>query len=52
MLWVKYLQRQHHQGDADEDDHQQLGRPDLWRDIPVAHRGEGDDAEVEGVEQR
>lgn len=51
-VWVQYLQWEHHQGHADEDDHQQLGRPDLRRDVPVAHGGESDDAEVEGVEQR
>lgn len=53
-LWIRlvHLQREHHQGNADEDDHQQLGGPDLGRDVPVAHRGEGNDAEIECVEQR
>lgn len=47
-----HLQREHHEGHADHDDHQQLGRPDLGGDVAVAHRGEGDDAEVEGREER
>lgn len=46
-----YLQWQHHQGNTNENDHQQLGGPDLGRDIAVANRGEGDDAEVKGVKQ-
>jgi len=48
---VHYLQWEHHQRHADEDDHQQLGGPDLRRDVAVAHGGEGDDAEIEGVKQ-
>lgn len=46
-----YLQWEHHQSNTDEDDHQQLGGPDLRRDVPIAHSGEGDDAEIEGVKQ-
>lgn len=46
-----HLQREHHEGHADHDGHQQLGRPDLGRHISVAHGGEGDDAEVEGRQQ-
>lgn len=46
-----YLQWQHHQGNTNENDHQQLGGPDLGRDVAVADRGEGDDAEVKGVKQ-
>lgn len=46
-----YLQWEHHQGYTDENDHQQLGGPDLGRDVPVAHSGEGDDAEIERVKQ-
>lgn len=45
------LQRQHDQGDADHDDDEELGRPDLWCHVSVAHRGKGDDAEVEGLEE-
>ena len=44
-----YLQWENHQGNADENDHQQLGRPDPWRDVPVAHSGEGHDAEIQRV---
>lgn len=46
-----HLQWEHHQGHADHDDHQQLGRPDLRRHVAVAHRGESDDAEVEGGQE-
>lgn len=46
-----HLQREHHEGHADHDGHQQLGRPDLGRHVSVAHGGEGDDAEVEGRQQ-
>lgn len=48
---LNYLQWEHHQGNADENDHQQLGGPDLRCDIPVAHSGKGDDAEIERIEQ-
>lgn len=51
LVELVYLQWKHHQGNTDENDHQQLGRPNLWRDVTVAHSGEGDDAEVEGVKQ-
>lgn len=46
-----HLQREHHQGHTDHDDHQQLRGPDLGGDIPIAHSRKGDDAEVEGREQ-
>lgn len=46
-----YLQGQHHQGHANHDDHQQLGGPYAGRYVSEAHCGEGDDAEVEGVEE-
>lgn len=46
-----HLQREHHQGHTDHDDHQQLRGPDLGGDIPVAHGRKGDNAEVEGREQ-
>lgn len=45
------LQGQHDQGDADHDDDEELGRPDLWCHVSVAHGGKGDDAEVEGLEE-
>lgn len=51
MPTLEYLQGQHHQGHADHDDHQQLRGPYARRDVPEAHRGEGDNAEVEGVEE-
>ncbi len=51
LLYSHYLQWEHHQGNTDENDHQQLGGPDLWGDIPIAHSGEGDDAEIERVKQ-
>lgn len=35
----------------DHDDHQELWGPDLRGDVTKAHRGEGDHAEVERVEQ-
>lgn len=47
-----HLQGQHHQSDAYHDDHQQLGGPNAGGDVPEADGGEGDDAEVEGVEER
>ncbi|TNN58678.1 hypothetical protein EYF80_031092 [Liparis tanakae] len=43
--------RQNHQSYADHDDHQQLGGPNARSDVSKAHGGEGDDAEVEGVEE-
>lgn len=46
-----HLQWEDHQRHADHDDHQQLGRPDLGCHVAVAHRGEGDDAEVEGCQE-
>lgn len=46
-----HLQGQHHQSHADHDDHQQLGGPYPRGDVPKAHSGEGDDAEVERVEE-
>lgn len=46
-----HLERQHHQGHADHDHHEQLGRPNLWCHISVAHGGKGDDAEIEGLEE-
>lgn len=46
-----HLQRQHHQSHADHDDHQQLGGPYPRGHVPEAHGGEGDDAEVERVEE-
>lgn len=46
-----YLERQHHQSHTDHDDHQQLGGPYAGGHVPKAHSGEGDDAEVEGVEE-
>lgn len=46
-----HLQRQHHQSHADHDDHQQLGGPYPRGHVPKADGGEGDDAEVERVEE-
>lgn len=46
-----YLQRQHHQSHTDHDDYQQLGGPYAGSDVSEAHGGEGDDAEVEGIEE-
>lgn len=46
-----YLQWEDYECDADEDDHHQLGGPDLRRDVAVAHGGEGDDAEIKRVKQ-
>lgn len=47
-----HLQRQHHQSHADHDDHQQLGGPYPRGHVPKADGGEGDNAEVERVEER
>lgn len=52
MLVVSHLDGKHDERHEDHDDHQQLRGPDFGRDVPEAHRGEGDHAEVEGVEQR
>lgn len=46
-----HLQRQHHQSHADHDNHQQLGGPYPRGHVPEADGGEGDDAEVERVEE-
>lgn len=46
-----HLQGQHHQSHADHDDHQQLGGPYPRGDVAKADGGEGDDAEVERVEE-
>lgn len=46
-----YLERQHHQGYANHDNHQELRGPNLWGHVPVAHRGEGHDAEIKGLEE-
>lgn len=48
MPWA-HLQWEHHQGNTNENDHEQLGGPDLGRDVPIANRGEGDDTEIKGV---
>ncbi|TNN50717.1 hypothetical protein EYF80_039106 [Liparis tanakae] len=40
QLLALHPQWEYHQRHADEDDHQQLGGPDLWRDVAVAHGGE------------
>ncbi len=48
---LPYLQRQHHQSHTDHDDYQQLGGPYAGSDVSEAHGGEGDDAEVEGIEE-
>lgn len=48
---VPHLDGKHDERHKDHDDYQQLRRPDLGRDIAKAHRGEGDHAEVERVEQ-
>lgn len=50
-LVSSHLQGQHHQSHADHDDHQQLGGPYPRGDVPEADGGEGDDAEVERVEE-
>lgn len=46
-----HLQWEHHKGHADQDDHQELGWPDLGCHIAKAHSRESDDAEVEGGQQ-
>lgn len=51
IVTTSHLQRQHHQSHADHDDDQQLGGPYAGSHVSEAHGGEGDDAEVEGVEQ-
>ena len=51
IIIVPHLDGKHDERHKDHDDHQQLRRPDLGRDIAEAHRGEGDHAEVERVEQ-
>lgn len=48
---ASHLDGKHNEGHEDHDDHQELRGPDLRGDISKAHRGEGDHAEVERVEQ-
>lgn len=45
------LERQHDQGDTNHYHDEELGRPDLWCHISVAHSGKGYDAEIEGLEE-
>ena len=48
---VSHLNGKHDERHKDHDDHQELRGPDLRGDVSEAHRGEGDHAEVERVEQ-
>ncbi len=48
---VSHLDGKHNERHKDHDDHQELWGPDLGGDISKAHRGEGDHAEVERVEE-
>lgn len=50
-LLVSHLNGKHDERHEDHNDHQKLRGPDLWGDVSKAHRGEGDHAEVERVEQ-
>lgn len=52
VLPAPHLDGKHDESHEDHDDDQQLRGPDFGRDVPEAHRGEGDHAEVERVEQR
>ena len=48
---VSHLDWEDNECHKDHDDHQELRGPDLGGDVSKTHRGEGDNAEVERVEQ-
>ena len=45
------LRGQHDERGADQDDHEELARPDVGREVTVADRREGDDHVPERVEE-
>lgn len=51
LMTVSHLDGKHNERHKNHDDDQELWRPDLGGDVPKAHGGEGDDAEVKRVEQ-
>ena len=40
------LLRNEGESDADHQEHEELAEPDVWRNIPITHCGEGDDDKI------